>query len=314
MPTIVWTIDRNTRFTSVIGAGIEALGGQPGVINVPVHEALGHTDAHVPVVAAHERALGGSRASYSAAWNGRSYDCTVEPLTVRGRIAGSIGVAVDVTERDRARTAAARAIDEAVDCLVRAIESRDPSLAAHGQRMSTYCATIVQALGADCEWRQAISIAARLHDIGKIGIPDELLLKPGPLTHSERTVLERHCRTGYEILVGAESEILQLAAVIALTHHEWFDGSGYPQHLAGDAIPLEGRIAAIADSFDALTSTRSYRPALPCDEALGVMIHERGTHFDPALFDLFVETAATTAARRSGVNAPREEPVPQVRR
>jgi response regulator RpfG family c-di-GMP phosphodiesterase len=127
------------------------------------------------------------------------------------------------------------------------------------------------------------------HDAGKIGIPDSILLKRGPLTADERKNIERHAELGFQLLTNSTSPLLNLAANIALTHHEHWDGTGYPRRLRGDEIPIEGRITAIADVFDALTSNRVYRPALAIEEALSMMEEERGKHFDPALVDLFLE-------------------------
>jgi HD-GYP domain-containing protein (c-di-GMP phosphodiesterase class II) len=289
MPAIVWTVDTRYRFTSVLGAGLDELDVRQGRVSRAMHDALADTDALPPSLVAHEQALEGQRSSYTASWGHRQYECSVEPLRCEGRIVGSIGVAVDVTEKRRAQNEALVAFEEAVDCLVRAIESRDSDTARHAGRMSSYCTLIAESLGLDSSRCEAIGIASRLHDIGKIGIPDALLLERRGLSEPEKAIIELHCRTGHRILAGAESEILQLAAVIALTHHEWFDGSGYPQGLAGVAIPLPGRIAAIADVFDALTSTRPYRSALPAAQAMMVMRSERGTHFDPELLDLFIE-------------------------
>ena len=124
-----------------------------------------------------------------------------------------------------------------------------------------------------------------MHDVGKIGTPDDILRKPGPLTAAERAVMKRHTTNGYEILADSESELLRLAATIALTHHERCDGSGYPNALVGDDIPLEGRITAVADVFDALLSDRVYRPALSTPEAVVVLEQGRGTEFDPEIVD-----------------------------
>jgi HD-GYP domain-containing protein (c-di-GMP phosphodiesterase class II) len=288
IPAIVWTVDRNDRYRSVLGAGLEPLGGRAGAVDIGMREALADSDALPASIDAHRQALEGKRSRYSASWHGRLFECRVEPLRTGRRIVGSIGVAVDVTNERHAESEALRAYEEGVDCLVRAIESRDIETGQHVARMSLYCSAIAEALGLDSRQCQAIGIASRLHDIGKVGIPDKILLKSEGLTREEREVIEHHCRDGWEILVGARSEILQLAAVIALTHHEWFDGTGYPQRLAGAAIPLPGRIAAIADVFDALTSERPYRAALPDAQARTVMLAERGTHFDPGLLDLFM--------------------------
>ena len=127
------------------------------------------------------------------------------------------------------------------------------------------------------------------HDVGKIGVPDHILLKPGPPTPQELSVARQHVEIGYRTLAGSKSSILQLAAAIALTHHERFDGNGYISGLAGECIPLEGWIAAIGDVFDALTSQRVYKPALTIEEVIEVLKDGRGRHFDPHLVDLFLE-------------------------
>jgi putative two-component system response regulator len=139
-----------------------------------------------------------------------------------------------------------------------------------------------------------LRIASPLHDVGKVGIPDGILLKPGPLTESERRVMERHTEIGYRMLEGSGEELLELAAALALTHHERFDGNGYPRGCKGDEIPIEGRIAAVADVFDALTSERVYRPAHGFDDALEIMRSGRGTQFDPELLDLFLDGLTAT--------------------
>jgi putative two-component system response regulator len=135
-----------------------------------------------------------------------------------------------------------------------------------------------------------IRTAGAMHDIGKIGIPESILLKPGPLTPGERLEMQRHPEIGYRILAGSSVVLLQVAATIAWTHHEWFDGSGYPRGLAGDDIPLVGRIAAVADVFDALTRDRVYRARMSREEALVIMHEGRGVHFDPAVLEVFLST------------------------
>jgi putative two-component system response regulator len=126
-----------------------------------------------------------------------------------------------------------------------------------------------------------------MHDIGKIGTPDHVLLKPGKFTQEEFNVISQHAEIGYRILSGSDAEILKVAASIAWTHHERWDGNGYPRQLKGEAIPVEGRIAAIADAFDALTTQRVYKPAFPLDHAVDLMTKHRGEHFDPELLDIF---------------------------
>ena len=155
-------------------------------------------------------------------------------------------------------------------------------------RMSDYCVLLAAEAGESVEWCELLRIASRMHDIGKIGIPDNILLKPGPLTADERSTMQDHSEIGYRILARSESELLQLAASIALTHHERFDGTGYPRQLGDADIPVEGRIAAIADVFDAVTTDRIYRQAMSVDAALQIMMQGRATHFDPRLLDLFM--------------------------
>lgn len=171
---------------------------------------------------------------------------------------------------------------EAILRLSRAAEYRDPETGAHLQRMSCYAHLVAVKLGlapAECE---LIRDAAPMHDIGKVGIPDAILLKPGRLDAREMAVMRGHARIGADILEGSASELLRCAAVIALHHHEKFDGGGYPQGLAGTAIPLAGRIVAVADVFDALTSARPYKPAWDLQRAADYLRQGAGSHFDPA--------------------------------
>lgn len=139
----------------------------------------------------------------------------------------------------------------------------------------------------DATARRRLRIAIPMHDIGKIATPDAILSKPGKLTAQEYEAMKQHAEISYRILSGSSSEMLQLAAEVARTHHERWDGGGYPHGLAGDEIPLSGRIVAIADVFDALTSKRCYKPAFPLDKTRAIMAEGRGHHFDPALLDLF---------------------------
>ena len=135
-----------------------------------------------------------------------------------------------------------------------------------------------------------------MHDVGKVGVPDHVLLKPGALTPDERTLMQRHAEIGYRILAGSRAELLRLAASIAWTHHERLDGAGYPRGLRGDAIPIEGRIAAVADVFDALTRDRVYRPRFSREEAMEMLDDGRGTQFDPDVLDALAATLNGAAA------------------
>ncbi|HVI51873.1 MAG TPA: HD domain-containing phosphohydrolase [Candidatus Sulfotelmatobacter sp.] len=174
---------------------------------------------------------------------------------------------------------------EAILFLCRAAEYRDPETAMHLKRMATYARLIAQTMGLDEETVELIYGAAPMHDIGKIGIPDHILLKAGRLTPEEMEVMKRHTTFGADILAGSASPLLQLAAVIALSHHERFDGTGYPHGLAGEKIPLAGRIVALADVFDALTSRRPYKQAWSLERAREHITAECGTHFDPVCTD-----------------------------
>ena len=180
--------------------------------------------------------------------------------------------------------------------LAKAGEYRDEETGNHIIRMSRYARLIAEELKLTAMECDEIEAASPMHDIGKIGIPDHILLKPGRHTPEEREIMRRHPLIGHNILAGSPSRFLQMGAVIALGHHEKFDGSGYPQGLAGEAIPLPARIAAVADVFDALTSNRPYKSAWTFQEALNHIQSESGKHFDPACvraFELRIDTVAT---------------------
>ena len=204
-----------------------------------------------------------------------------------GRPYGLGGISTEVTELVRARAETNSAWLESMDRLARAVEFRDDDTGAHIERMAAFSALIAELLGFTPERCARIRAAAPMHDIGKLAIPDRVLLKPGPLTAEERATMDTHADVGFQLLTGSGSEVLELAAVIAQSHHERFDGTGYPRGLVGNAIAIEGRIVAIADSFDALTSDRVYRPAMTIEAAVDVMRSEAG-HFDPDILDLFI--------------------------
>ncbi len=180
--------------------------------------------------------------------------------------------------------------EEMVRRLSRVAEFRDDQTGEHIQRMAQYCHLLGTKLGLDPELCELLRIASPLHDVGKVAIPDGILLKPGPLTVEERRVMEQHAEIGYEMLAGSGQKLLDFAATLALTHHEHFDGSGYPRGLAGEEIPIEGRIAAVADVYDALTSDRVYRDAFPMQDAVTLLRQRRGTHFDPRVLDAFLNS------------------------
>lgn len=200
---------------------------------------------------------------------------------------------------------------EAIQCLARAAELKDDQTGQHVLRVGRYARIIAQALDFSIERAEWIELAAQLHDVGKIGIPDSLLRKKGPLNDAEYELIKTHCREGNRIIrdqplitdpsinshtqLGMEvfddcnSPIMRMAAVIACTHHEKWDGSGYPNGLSGTGIPIEGRIAAVADVFDALSTERPYKLAFPLDECFRILEEGRGTHFDPDILDAFLK-------------------------
>jgi putative two-component system response regulator len=177
--------------------------------------------------------------------------------------------------------------NEAILRLSRAAEFRDTETANHLVRMARYAGAIARQMGMSSTEVEDIVNASPMHDIGKIGIPDSVLLKPGKLTPSEWRVMQQHTEVGRQILLDSEMPLLKLGATIAWTHHERWDGKGYPQQLGGDLIPLVGRIVAVADVFDALTSKRPYKDAFPVERAFKILEEEREHHFDPRVVDAF---------------------------
>lgn len=177
---------------------------------------------------------------------------------------------------------------ETIQHLSLAAEYRDEETSRHIIRMSRYCELLAEASAQDAELIDAIRDASQMHDIGKIGIPDNILRKPGSLDPNEMAVMRTHPEIGYRILRGSKSSLLKMAASIAHTHHERVDGSGYPRGLTEEEIPVEGRIAAVADVFDALTTNRIYRRAYPVGTAVEMMKEQSGTQFDAELLDCFL--------------------------
>jgi HD-GYP domain-containing protein (c-di-GMP phosphodiesterase class II) len=228
----------------------------------------------------------------------RRADDLNENLTRRAQIEQRLRETI--TDLERSETALALSQEETILRLSIAVESRDKETGDHIERMGRYCALLAEKIGWSPERVELLRIAAPLHDVGKIAIPDSILLKPEPLTDEERTEIERHAEVGHEILSGSDSPLLDLAAKIALSHHEHWDGGGYPNGLAFNEIPAEGRMAAIADVFDALTSDRVYRPAMTVEQSLALMAEGRGSHFDPDLLDVFFDSIAEILEIREG--------------
>jgi putative two-component system response regulator len=190
------------------------------------------------------------------------------------------------------------AVQETAERLAGAIEIHDPETGRHVKRMASIAAMLGTKLGLDANRVQLLRAAAPMHDIGKIATPDGVLHKREELTPSERERMEAHTTVGHRVLVDSESELLKMAAKIALTHHEWFDGSGYPQGLSGGRIPLEGRIVAVADVFDALLSDRPYQPAVTTEEAAKLIASGRCVHFDPNVVDALLDNIDEALALR----------------
>ena len=187
---------------------------------------------------------------------------------------------------------------ETINRLAKLVEFRDEDTGRHVERMSSYCGLIARQMGLPSARCTLVQQAGQLHDVGKVSIPDGILFKPGKLTPAEFEVMKGHAVAGHMMLSGSESQVVQLGAQIALTHHERWDGAGYPAHLSGEEIPLEGRIAAVADVFDALTSRRSYRAAFPLDVALRTLNIENVSHFDPKVLFGFMAAIREVEAVR----------------
>jgi putative two-component system response regulator len=200
---------------------------------------------------------------------------------------------------------AARTLDlerarlEILERLALAAEYRDDETQEHAWRIGRTCFLLGVTLGLPRDEAELIGRAAPLHDIGKIGIPDAILLKPGKLTDEEFEQIKTHATIGAEILSGSGSSLLRMAESIALTHHERWDGAGYPNGLAGERIPLPGRIVAVADVFDALTHERPYKQAWEIKEAVAEIFHQGGRHFDPSVVDAFVRLDHATLLTRA---------------
>jgi two-component system response regulator RpfG len=191
----------------------------------------------------------------------------------------------DVQERER----------ETLTRLARAIELRDTGTSAYLERMSHFAGLIADSMGMSDEDARMVELAAPLHDLGKIAIPDAILLKRGPLTSEETAVMRRHPQIGYELLSDSANRFIRTSALIALRHHEHYDGRGYPDGLARDAIPLHARIVAVADVLDALLSPRPYKEAWELGRALEYMRDQRGLHFDPACVDALLRDETLVA-------------------
>jgi putative two-component system response regulator len=232
----------------------------------------------------------------------------VSPPLVRARIKTHLALRDQnrhLEEKVRERTAELRQTRlDIIHRLGRAAEFRDNETGFHVIRMSHCCRLLAEKAGLDDEARHVILQASPMHDVGKIGIPDRILLKPGPLEPDEWELMKRHPEFGAQIIGSHDSSLLRMAATIAMTHHEKWDGSGYPQGLAKERIPIHGRIVAVADVFDALTSERPYKKAWPVEDAFDFVRDQAGRHFDPNLAELFLSAREEVAAIRKRWSEP----------
>jgi putative two-component system response regulator len=304
-PVPIYVKDRERRYTIANRVAHEVAGLEP-------NELVGKTDGDFMPAGSERIAAESDRMILEG---GKTYEAE-ETMTVggeektfltvkfpyvddTGQITGISGISTDVTAKRQAeelqgRLAAAQqqAIDElrasrqeTIERLTLAIEMHDADTGRHVSRMASTAAFLASQLGLDHERVLLLRTAAPMHDVGKVATPDGILRKQGPLTPDERREMERHTTGGHEILSGSDSPLLQMAAEVALTHHERWDGSGYPNGLQGEEIPIEGRIVAVADAFDAMLGDRCYRPAMTVAEATRTIAAESGTHFDPEIVD-----------------------------
>jgi PAS domain S-box-containing protein len=289
-PLPIFVKDLERRYLLASKFAHEAMGLEPG-------EMIGRTDAELipeaePVVKGGDlQVLEEEEATYREATvllNGRSRTF----LTVRfpyvgptGELAGVVGVSTDITALRKLE----HSQRDALERLAQAAELHDAEGGRDVHRTAEIAAYLAARLGWSADRVMLLRAAVPLHDIGKLAVPGRILRKPTSLDEEERAEMERHAEIGHRILADSESELLQLAASIALTHHEWYDGSGYPRGLVGEEIPLEGRIAAVADALDALLSDRPYRPAFEAEEAVALIRQRRRTQFDPEVVDELLE-------------------------
>jgi putative two-component system response regulator len=206
-------------------------------------------------------------------------------MDLEGRVAALGDALVQLAREDVARSPSR---EDTVRNVARSAEWRDSDIPDHLERMSAHAARLAKLAGMPPGEVEILRLASQLHDIGKIGIPDAILMKSRLLTDEERQIMQGHTEVGFKLLEGTASPLLRMGSIVALSHHERFDGNGYPHGLRGDAIPLEARIVAIADVFDALRSKRPYKRAYSRNESLEILRVRRRAQLDPELLDLFI--------------------------
>ncbi|WP_237152208.1 HD domain-containing phosphohydrolase [Oryzibacter oryziterrae] len=274
----------------------------PGMTGLEVTEALRAREAYktIPIVMITAERDSELRLQAVLAGVNDFLNKPFDPFEMRARVTNLLSLRrahvhlADHAERlteavARATEAIANREEEVIWRLARAIEMRDGGTGAHISRVASVCRIIAEGLGFDAAFCRMIYLAAPLHDVGKIGIRDAVLGKPGRLTPEEMSEMREHVNLGVRILEDGASELLRIAESIVSGHHEKWDGSGYPRGLKGEAIPIAARIAAVADVFDALCSVRPYKPAWPPEAAYAEIVKGSGSHFDPACVEIFCQ-------------------------
>jgi len=320
---LLWTADRTGRLLQVNPAWKRCLGHPPeAMCGRPLTEFILGSDrdaAAAEILSLADGSSAGvtSRSRFTTIEGGVIWlEWSARVSSADGRIRGS---AHDVTAQRRAEMHLAdearrlqtmvdertRDLNEAraetLQLLAVASEYRDDETSQHTERIGELAAEIGVRMGLSEESVALLREAAPLHDIGKLAIPDRVLLKPGRLSAEEQELMQTHTKLGARLLFGSRSPALQLAGVVAESHHEWWDGSGYPQGLIGSDIPLVGRVVAVADVFDALTHERPYKQAWPADQAIALIRSSAGTQFDPKVVGAFLEIVAAGGDPTNGI-------------
>jgi len=234
---------------------------------------------------------------------------TVNALERRRLVLASRQYERGLEQKVREQTESIRASQEEIALrLIAASEYRDDETGAHIRRIGLYAEAVATALGFGLDAAEMLRLAAPMHDVGKIGIPDAILQKPGRLSEVERNAMKGHTLIGGDILAGTNIEMLNVAREIALAHHERWDGTGYPRGIAGEVIPETARIVAVVDVYDALVHRRVYRPAMPEEKALRILRENRGTQFDPRALDSFLDVLPQVRSIRESILDGRKPP------
>jgi putative nucleotidyltransferase with HDIG domain/PAS domain S-box-containing protein len=291
-PVVLWALDNEGVFTLSEGHGLEALGLQPGeVVGRSVFDVY---NGNAGVLSDARKALAGHRARSAVRVGDLVFESRQRPLVdSSGRVVGVLGIAVDVTARERAMTdleatnrALTNAYDSTLEGWVRALDLRDRETEGHTKRVTKLTVELARRVGVPEDELVHVRRGALLHDIGKIGIPDAVLRKPGPLDEDEWKLMRQHPVWAHEMISAVD--FLQPALDIPYCHHERWDGEGYPRGLAGESIPLSARVFAVIDVWDALRSDRPYSEAWDEDRVLAHLREQAGGQFDPAVVEEFL--------------------------